>query len=221
MIIQYDDIIYQVIDRLKIVFPQTPAKVAEIKPMANYQSDIDDFIRSSEIPKILVTYSGNTSEGGREVSDYVVTNNDNVQKMGHTIEVHICTKGFMAPDYVASKTMNGMMLKMMHVARAGLVGLKFYGREADVVVKKNEYELTEGTFHLESYIDRSHQGAWIAVCRFQVMEIIPEAEDLNAEEIWFQYKEITLEEYSQADGQTPNISGSPNEEAVETGVESE
>ena len=82
------------------------------------------------------------------------------------------------------------------------------------LIKDQMHEVSNGgMFLIESFVDRNYPGV-VCVVRFNLMEVIPQAEDINPAEIWGQYKEITLQEYSQQNGETPNISGSDNAEVM-------
>lgn len=214
MILQYDDIVQQVVARLQAVIPQTPVKVAKIVVMENFQKQLGDFLNSAEQSKILVTYSGSTAEGGRALDDFTKTLKGNTQQISHTIEAHICTKRYMTETL--SDTPN-TMLRLMWTVTAALNGLKMFQRLVGVVqYGKDEYALTEGMIYLETLIDRSFEGMIVAVVRFQIMEMIPEAEELNAEQIWGTYQEITIQEYSNEDGEEEDDSGNPTTTVVVT-----
>ncbi len=197
MILQYDDIVLQVVDRLRKVIPQQPKPVARIAVMQSFQKDLEAFYQSQETSKILVTYSGNSSEGGRAGSDFVKTIGRNSQYLAHTIEVHICAKQFM---YDSLNSLPDTMLRLMWSVRAGLVGLKFYRRDAQRKVLLNDPDAvqTEGMFSIDTTIDRQVEGKIIAGIRFQVLEMVPEMDDVNPEIIWGTYQEIKIEEYSAA-----------------------
>lgn len=217
--LQYDDIVLQVIDRLKVVFPQTGPSpiVVKIAPaMENAQKEIENFFLSVEQSKILVTYSGNEVEGGRQVSDWIKTLGETSQFLSHTIEVHICSKKYMG--ITVGNPVNSM-LKLMWGARVGLQGLYMYERDNTGAVKLNDAlarASASGMFFVETLIDRNYVGGIVATVRFQLMEMTAQDSLISAEAIWGQYKEITFEEYAQQDGTTPSTEGSPT--SVETTV---
>lgn len=209
MILQFDDIVMQVIARLKRVIPQGSAgppptpKVANIIPMEKAQEQIDTFFQNSqEQSQILVTYSGNEGEGGRNVTDYQNTLNETTQRIAHTIEIHICTRRYMFEDLTKP---GNTMLRLMWTVRAALTGLKMYARdESGAVIYDEMSKQTEGMFLIESYPHQNFPGT-VSVCRFQCIEVVMQDDDIAPETIWGMYQEIDLQEFSQADGQTPDI----------------
>lgn len=203
MILQFDDIVLQVSDRLKAVIPTIAAK---IEPMRNAQEDIEKFFQSKEQSKIMVCYSGGNAEGGRQVSDFQHTLGDITQRMAHTIEVHVCARKFLN-DNLAEE---GTLLRLLWAVRASLVGLHMYWRDNDGVVLLGDpmqIASDSGLFWIETIIDRERQGGVYAVARFQIMETVSSNPDLAPETIWGTYQEITLEGYSGQVGNTLDNSG--------------
>lgn len=213
MIMQYDDMVLQVVDRLKKVIPATPKPIASIVPMRSYQKDIQEFFNSVEQSRLLVTYSGSDAEGGRHANDFVKTLGENVQYQAHMIEVHICSKRYM---YDVLNGDQATMLRLIWTIRAGLTGMKFYQRDSNGVVLTGwEYAATERMFHIQTVFDRSYDNMVVGTVRFQVLEVVPEAEDVEPDLIWGQYKEITIEEYSQENGAVSDTTvGQQTEEIV-------
>ena len=178
--------------------------------MENAQKQIAAFFQSQDQSKVMVTYSGNTAEGGREAKDYVKSLNENVQELGHTIEVHICAKKYMNEDITKP---GNTMLRLMFAVRMGLVGLKFYNRDNTGAVNKDE-PLTERMFLIESFFNENYEAGTVAVVRFQVKETVPEDDTINPDVIWGLYRQFDFEEYSEKDGDVPNVSGTPTSEST-------
>lgn len=202
MIMQYDDMVLQVVERLKKAIPDRVAPVA--LKMVNSQEDLEAFYLSAEKPKIMVTWSGMTAEGGREAKDFVKSMSDNDQYEGHTIEVHVCAKRFM---YEAG-ALNDSILKLVWIVRRALTGLSFYPRDTTgAVVKYDDYGVsqaqTNGMFHMETLIDRQYKGVIVGIVRMQVLEMITIDEEINPDMIWGVYKDIILQEYRGTAGGDP------------------
>lgn len=215
MILQYDDIVNQVVTRLEAVIPQSPKRLAQIEYMQNGQAQIAGFFKSQERGKIMVTYSGNNVEGGRDISDYGKSLNETTQDLTHTIEVHICSKYFMRPANHTGD--DASILKLSWLVRRALTGLHFFQRDNAGALRTGAEWLAceKAMFHIETIFDRNYEGSGaVAICRFQVMERIPQDEALLPEAIYGTYQEIHLQEYAQQTGDIENIGGEPNTETT-------
>ena len=138
MMMQFDDIVLQVVNRLQSVIPQGndalgAPKVAAIMPMQNPALDIETWFNSSQETQLMVTYSGNAAEGYKHVEAYIQTLKENTQYKSHTIEVHICSKIYMqaGPNntLVETPASKNNMLRLMWVTEVALRGLKMYARD--------------------------------------------------------------------------------------------
>lgn len=212
MRLKYDDIVLQTVARLLQIIPQgspaappTPAvpKVAAISIMSNPQKAIADFFKGQEISQIMVTYSGNQAEGGRDLADFFRVNSEVAQKMAHTVEVHICANKYMNNGIGGPQN---TILGLMWLVGVALIGLRFYRRDDSGNILSGEQNAqTGGMFLIESFVDRNEDGGVVVSCRFQVMEMVSQDVVLSAEQIWGTYQQITFQEYSQANGDSPNV----------------
>jgi len=204
MSLRYHELVFQCVDRLRLVINASPTPIPkiEVMPFKSFQSDIEKFMqgKGGEKARMMVTHSGIQAEGGREAWDFMKAMGSQRQDIGHGIEVHICTKEVMKRSETDTNEIT--TLDLCWLAAEALRGLHIYARKPDGTVDLNNPDSIRtngvGMFQIETLIDRDYNGALFSTVRLQVMETVHQMETMTPEQVWSTFQDFTLEEYSGA-----------------------